>query len=319
MATDRRVAVATSGGRDSTALLHATARAARTAGIRVWALHVHHGLMPQADAWWRHVEVQCRRWARAGLPVSFDGRLLTGSPRAGDSVEAWARRGRYDALASMARSLDIGVVLLAHHRRDQAETVLLQALRSAGPPGLSGMPRAIERDGLWWCRPWLDQPGDAISAYVRRHRLSHVEDPSNRDPRFARSRLRYGVVPALTDAFPHWETALTGVARRMQEADAALKELGDRDTQGVVVGQGALQVGAWMALSPARRALVLRHWAQCWSPAGMPDSLVLRLQAELPGASTGHRWPAPGGQLRLQRGRVLVHETQAVESQWPDG
>lgn len=303
---DRRVAVATSGGRDSTALLHATARAGRVFGFQVWALHVHHGLMPQAADWWRHVRRQCARWRRAGLPVHFEGRRLRGAPAAGDSVEAWARRERYAALGDMARSLGIDMVLLAHHRRDQAETVLLQALRSAGPAGLAAMPRAVERHGVWWCRPWLDHPSEAVDAYARRHRLRFVEDPSNRDPRFSRGRLRHLAWPVLTETFPQLEVALSGVARRMQEADAALAELACLDAKNAVMEEGGrLRIAVWQALTLARRGLLLRHWARSWSPVGMPDSLVGRLQRELPRARTGHRWPAPGGQLHLERGGML--------------
>lgn len=302
-----RVAVAASGGRDSTALLHATVRAAKEQDLGVWALHVHHGLMPQAGDWWRHLQAQCHRWARNGLPVQFQGFALQGSPGSGESVEAWARRERYRALTSMAHALRIDLVLLAHHRRDQAETVMLQALRSAGPAGLSGMPQTIERDGIRWVRPWLNQPSTSIDAYVRRHRLSHVDDISNRDPRFARSRMRLSVWPALADAFPHGETALLGVARRMQEANAALAELAQMDGEGGGFRDGGVDVVAWAALSTARRALLLRHWAQGWSPIGMPESLVSRLLKELPTARTSHRWPAPGGELQLQRGGLLIY------------
>ena len=132
------VAVAVSGGRDSTALLHATARAAVGTGVEVLALHVHHGLQAEADDWLRHVRAQCRRWAGAGLPLRLDWRRLAGQPAPGDSIEAWARRGRYAALAEMAQAGGAGLVLLAHHRRDQSETVLLQALRG----------------GASWSWPW---------------------------------------------------------------------------------------------------------------------------------------------------------------------
>ena len=101
-AAARVVAVAASGGRDSTALLHATARAAKALGLQVVALHVHHGLNPQADAWADHVQKQCARWRRAGWPVSCEVARLTDAPQAGQSVEAWARAGRYAALARMA-------------------------------------------------------------------------------------------------------------------------------------------------------------------------------------------------------------------------
>ena len=152
------VAVAASGGRDSTALLHATARAARDLGLEVHALHVHHGLVADADAWLERLEAQCRRWRAAGLPVHFHSTRLDGRPARGESVEAWARRERYQALAAMARHAGCALVLLAHHRRDQAETFLLQALRGAGPAGLAAMPRRAERAGLTWARPWLAQP-----------------------------------------------------------------------------------------------------------------------------------------------------------------
>lgn len=305
----RCVAVATSGGRDSTALLHATARAAAILGAEVWAFHVHHGLMPEADCWWMQVQGQCARWARSGWPVRFAGTVLAGRPAKGDSVEAWARRERYRALTALAKTHDVKMILLAHHRRDQAETVWLQAMRGAGAAGLAAMPSLIEREGIQWSRPWLNQTSDAIAAYVRRHRLRHADDTSNRDPRFARSRLRVSVWPTLTRAFPGVEESLVSVARRMQEADACLSELAQIDMQAVTVEDGAaLNIVAWKALSAERQANLLREWAHRWSPIGMPESLLRRLLAELPSAKTGHRWPAPGGPLCLRRGGRLIQE-----------
>lgn len=300
--SDRRVGVATSGGRDSTALLHATARAARDIGVQVIALHVHHGLQPQADTWWRHVQAQCARWRHASLPVRFVGARLGGAPGPGESVEAWARRERYAALAAMAHREGVDTVLLAHHRRDQAETVLLQALRGAGPAGLSAMPREIERGGICWVRPWLDHPREAIEHYLRRHRLRWVDDLSNEDPRYARNRLRLQVWPAFSQAFEHLEAPLCAVARRAQEAQACCEELAALDAAEAVSVDGALQLTPWRALSPARRANLLRHWCGRWSAVGLPESLLHRLMRELPVARNGLRWPAPGGVLLLRRG-----------------
>ena len=243
------VAVAYSGGRDSTALLHATAVVAARLGLEVLALHVHHGLMPPADDWLAAARRTCERWARRGLPVRFDATRLVDRPARGDSVEAWARRERRRALAEMARRHGAGLILLAQHRRDLAETVLLQALRGAGPAGLAAMPRAVQSDGLWWYRPWLDQPCEVIEAYLRRHRLRAVDDPSNADPRFARSRLREQVWPALLRAFPDAEQALAGVARRAQEADAVLDAVGAQDLATRVDDRGRLDVAAWSALA----------------------------------------------------------------------
>lgn len=292
-----RVAVAASGGLDSTALLHCTARAAAQAGVEVHALHVHHGLQAQADAWMKQVAAQCRRWSRAGHPVIFHARRLAGRPGPGESIEAWARRRRYEALADMAHEAGCGLVLLAQHRRDQAETVLLQALRGAGAAGLAGMPREARRHGLTWVRPWLDQPRQAIEAYARRWRLSWVDDPSNADERLARSRLRVQVWPTLTTAFPDVETGLAAVARRAQEIRLVANEVAVDDLRLVADG-GGLRLSSWFGLSPPRRSNVLRHWLQHELAAPVPESLVQRLLNELPEARSG-RWPSPAGELGL--------------------
>jgi tRNA(Ile)-lysidine synthase len=293
----RRVAVAASGGRDSTALLHCTLKAARPLDIAVVALHVHHGLVAQADAWAAQVAAQCRRWG-----ASFVCTRLHGSPARGESVEAWARRERYRALAAMASAQDCSLVLLAHHRRDQAETFLLQALRGGGPAGLAAMPATARRQGLVWARPWLDQPRAAIEAYVRRHRLGFVDDASNADPRFARNRLRAQVWPALGTAFPDAETTLAEAARQSAQAAALAREVAALDLPGVVDG-AALLVERWQALPPARRRNVLQAWLGGVLQVPVPQSLVQRLCVELPGRRGG-LWPAPQAALQLHRGRL---------------
>ncbi len=300
----RRIGVAVSGGRDSTALWHATARqAAVHPGLEVIGLHVHHGLMAQADDWLTHLRRQARRWAGSGLPVSLQCHHLTGAPSRGDSTEAWARRERYGALADMAKAQGIDLVLLAHHRRDQAETFLLQAMRGAGPAGLSAMPLQARRQGIDWVRPWLEQPRKAIEAYVRRYRLGFIDDASNGDTRWARNRLRLDVWPALQHAFAGSDERLAASALRAQEAAACLRELADLDLQTTRTGDGRLQRAAWIALSEARRANLMRAWLSAWATDGVPETLVHRLLRELPRAETA-RWPLGGGELRLYRGHL---------------
>jgi tRNA(Ile)-lysidine synthase len=294
-----RVAVAASGGRDSTALLHCTAKAAAALGVEVIALHVHHGLNDQADAWLAHVRAQCTRWH-----VAFDCRRLQAQPQPGESVEAWARQARYVALREMAQQAACGLVLLAHHRRDQAETFLLQALRAGGPAGLSAMPRHAQDAGLLWARPWLNQPRQAIEAYVRRHRLKHIEDGSNNDLRFARNRLRAQIWPALQQAFPDAEVALCGAARRAQEATALAAEVAALDMPAVLDGVG-LHVARWCSLSQARRLNALRAWLLQSLARSGPQSLLDRLVHELPVSKTG-QWQAPDAKLLLYRGVLRV-------------
>ena len=304
------VAVAVSGGRDSMALLHCTAGAADALGLDVVALHVHHGLQVDADAWAERVQSACKRWS-----LRFDMRRLAGKPAKGDSIEAWARRGRYLALAAMARETGAGIVLLAHHQQDQAETFLLQALRGAGPAGLAAMPARVERDGIVWARPWLIQPAQAIEAYARRHRLQFVVDPSNADPRFTRSRLRAQVLPVLQQSFAGAASLLAESAARNAEAQTLLDEVGQADL--AAIGDGtALRLVPWRALSDARRRNVLRLWLRQALGRGAPQTLLERLMHELPGTGVAE-WPALGVTLRRYRGRLMPVPAQAMATAGP--
>ncbi len=305
-----RVAVGYSGGRDSTALLHATLRAAKPLGVRVLALHVHHGLNPQAEAWVQHCRLQCERWRRRGWPIEFAFDRLTGSPAPGDSVEAWAREQRYRSLSALAIAHGIDLVLLAQHQQDQAETFLLQALRGAGAAGLAAMPAQAERAGIHWARPWLHESRASIEAYVRRCRLRYVDDDSNGDVRFARNRLRIEVWPAMSNAFPHAAAALARSATWSQDALQCLEELATLDLR-QVAGDKGLDVPAWLRLSDARRSNALRAWLQTAGGRGAANaSLTTRLLAELPNARSGS-WPSPNGTVRLYRNR-LNHQLDTV-------
>ena len=309
MSAARRIAVAVSGGRDSTALWHATSHAAAACGqaIEVVGLHVHHGLQAHADDWLAHLKRQAKRWKTSGLPVSLQWRILKTRPVHGDSVEAWARRERYAALGDMAREAGIDAVLLAHHQRDQAETFLLQALRGAGPAGLAAMPRAAQRAGIKWLRPWLAQPSEAIDSYVRRFRLGHIEDPSNTRHEFARSRLRLEVWPVLDGHFEQAAQCLAASAARAHEAAECLHELASIDLQAPCVDDEGLVLDAWGKLSMARRGNALRAWLAQQLQGGVPESLVQRLLSELPRVKLA-RWPASAGELRLHDGRLRFSE-----------
>lgn len=311
-----RVAVAASGGRDSTALLHCTVRQAGELGLDVSALHVHHGLMAEGDAWLAQVRRQaCRFGAR------FVCERLEGTPARGDSVEAWARKGRYAALARLARAEGCDLVLLAQHRRDQAETFLIQALRGGGAAGLAAMPAAVRRDGITWARPWLACPREAIDAYLRRHRLSYVDDPSNSDPRFARGRLR-ALWPALGDAFADAEATLSRAARRAADdaalvAEVAAEDLGALGALGAAVAP--LPVAPWLRLSPARRVAALRLWLATVLSQPAPETLVRRLMDELPGRQLA-RWHAGDGEdLVLRRGRLAPEAAAARRTRTAGG
>ena len=286
------IAVAFSGGLDSTALLHVTTRMA--SGLRVVALHVHHGLQAEADDWLEH----CRAVA-AEFGADFACRRLVGAPAAGDSIEAWARAGRHAALREMAREAGADLLLLAHHRRDQAETFLLQAMRGAGLAGLAAMPQQQWRDGLCWARPWLHQPREALEAYTAQHGLRWIEDPSNAQTRFLRNRLRQ----QLATQFPGAEIGLAQSARWAQQAQDLAREVAEADLAGLVQGE-RLDLAGLASLSPARASNALRAWLVTVLAQPAPAALVERLLSEWrPGAQQS--WPAAHrdapGQLHAYR------------------
>ncbi|RZL01803.1 MAG: tRNA lysidine(34) synthetase TilS [Rubrivivax sp.] len=319
------MAVAYSGGRDSTALLHATAVAARAhPGLQVVALHVHHGLSAQADQWLAHAQSQCEAWAAQGLPVRLAWRRLRLNQKPGDSVEALARDARYQALAEMAGEAGADTVLLAHHRRDQAETFLLQALRGAGISGLSAMPSVAERHGLQWQRPWLAHPRRAIEAYVAHHGLSHVEDDSNTDPRFARNRVRLNVWPALEAAFEQAEVSLVQSASRAADARACLDLWLDQSLAGLLLPEqeGALNAPALLDWPLPQQRELLRHWFTTRTGRHLPASAVARLSSELPalvGTGRSIQWRAGAFDVCLYRGVLICRPAVLTGGRPPDG
>ena len=291
--------------------MHVTARCAQALAhegfaLRVLGLHVHHGLSPRADDWLAQLQQQTQDWAAQGLPVELRWQRLSGAPAPGDSVEAWAREGRHAALQTMADEAGASLLLLAHHRRDQAETWLLQALRGAGLAGLSAMPRQQARAGLVWARPWLDQPRDRIERYLRARGLDHIEDESNADPRFTRNLLRLRLWPTLEDGFPGAEAALAQSARWAQEADALLDEIAGQDLQAWSRAPDGLDLAAWAAMSRPRLSNLLRHWLRECLGRPAPASLVERLLTEVQGAPHGAAWPAGDRVIQKHQGRLLA-------------
>ncbi len=164
--------------------------------------------------------------------------MSSGAPRA--SLEALARRARYDALAAAARDMGAGVVALAHHRNDQAETLLLQLLRGSGPHGLAAMPALREdADGLAWWRPLLGVPRARIDAYAIDRNLRWCDDESNADHRHARNAVRHSVLPALLQIAPNADATLARAAAHQADAARLLDELARQDAQGALDGEFA--------------------------------------------------------------------------------
>lgn len=254
------VVVALSGGRDSVALLDLAARLAATRGAplkQVVAVHVHHGLSAQADAWSEHCAALAAR-----LGVDFE--LIRVKVRArGQGLEAAARSARYEALAEAARRHGARVVLTAHHRDDQLETFLIQWMRGAGPEGLAGFPaeRAFAAGELRLVRPFIDTPRNEIEAYVAARGLAYVDDDSNLDLRFLRNALRLQALPAMDAARPGFEAAAARSIELVAEAAEVLRSVAAADLAACRgTARATLRIDRLLGLDDARQALVLRAW-----------------------------------------------------------
>jgi tRNA(Ile)-lysidine synthase len=272
--------VAYSGGRDSTALLSLVCglRDARAPGFgRPHAVHVHHGLHRDADAWAEHCQQQC-----TALRVDLTVRRIR-IERRGLGVEAAAREARYQALAEAARELGAAVVLAAHHLDDRVETFLLQWIRGAGLDGLSAMvpQRAFGADGgRALVRPLLHVPREHIERYVQLKALAHIEDPTNSDVRFDRNAIRLRVMPELARLRSGFRGAAERSIELIAEGAEALRSLAREDLQTCVQGAPAsmLRIDRLASLPEARRTLVLREWL---AQAGLPAPSRARLREAL--------------------------------------
>ena len=292
------LAVAYSGGADSTALLLACAR--KWPG-QVVAVHVHHGLQAAGDDFERH----CRRFC-AGLKVPLVVQKVDARHAPGQSPEAAARHARYQAIDALALHGQVAVqsIAIAQHADDQVETLLLALSRGAGLPGLSAMAAQWQRAGLTYCRPLLQVSGVAIRDWLQSQGASFIEDPSNVDERFTRNRIRARLLPALQACFPQFRDTLTRSSRHAAQAQALLQEVAVEDLARVGVPP---DIKALQALSPPRQANVLRHWLLSVHQVTPTSAQLEALMVQIAACRTrGHQMHLKVGQgFCVRRGKVL--------------
>ncbi|MCZ8251896.1 MAG: tRNA lysidine(34) synthetase TilS [Hylemonella sp.] len=245
------LAVAYSGGADSTALLLACAE--KWPG-QVSAIHIHHGLQAAADGFEQHCRATC---ARLGVPLQVLRVDARHAP--GQSPEDAARSARYTALrqAADAAQPPLRHIALAQHADDQVETLLLALSRGAGLPGLSAMPAQWVRDGITYYRPLLAVSGAELREDLRARGVTWVEDPTNADEQYTRNRIRARLLPALEMAFPQFRDTFARSAAHAVQAQRLLDEFAAEDL--ARVGQPP-QIARLRELGRDRQANVLRHW-----------------------------------------------------------
>lgn len=310
VAAGQALAVGLSGGLDSVVLLDCLCRLRGDLGFRLSALHVHHGLNPRADHW---AEFCAELAGRMAVPLEV--RRVSVPRRSPLGLEAAAREARYRVFGE----LECDWLALAHHRDDQAETVLLNLLRGGGVRGAAGIPReralAGVRAPIGLLRPLLPVSRSAIQAHASRSGLAWIEDDSNLDVGMRRNFLRHEVMPMLRQRFPQATSALAAAAGRFAEAKGLLRDLARIDLEACAAGERRLDAGKLLALPQARqRNLMLEFLRDAGAdvPQGARlDEFMRQLResgAQARPALRGGRWS-----VRCFRGMVhVVPETSAA-------
>jgi tRNA(Ile)-lysidine synthase len=250
----KKLLIAYSGGLDSHVLLHLLATLPASEGFQLRAIHIEHGLQSVAKQWPKHCRDICKN-----LAVNYETISLELTISQGQSLEAVARKARYQAFAQALQKDE--VLVTAHHKDDQAETLLIQLFRGAGVNGLAAMPTMRPFAKGQHIRPLLDQSRQALTGYAHQHELNFIEDPSNEEQRYDRNFLRHAIIPRLKNRWISINQLLARAAQHQAEAKNLLAEYLEQDLPNLK-GQrnGTLSIVKLKRLSTARCKAVIRYF-----------------------------------------------------------
>lgn len=302
------ICVGFSGGLDSTVLLDVLTEHAMPAGYKVTALHVNHGLSPNATKWVKFCERFC---ANHGVPLAVEEVQV--DPRSPLGLEAAARMARYAVYAGR----DEPYIALAHHLDDQAETVLLQLLRGTGLKGISAMPelRELRGTGKQIFRPMLEISRAKLTAYAEERGLRWIEDESNASTQHDRNYVRMQVAPLLDARFDRWQDALARFARHAGSAGELLDQLATLD--GVPQRAGE-EMPLPAELSAERRANALRAFLARNAVAMPSEARLAEIDRQLFEAREDARVRIDHGGISIVRyhGAVRIERGLDAEGPW---
>lgn len=303
-----QLAVAFSGGLDSTVLLHATIKAHGKKNVH--AFHVHHGIQKEADQWQAHCKAVAKKFG-----CHFDTRNVKLNKQS--NIESQARNLRYEALTQMCEAHKIQDLLLAHHLDDQAETVLIQLMRGAGLPGLSAMPQVKSNELIHLWRPFLNMRRKDLEIYAKEHQLTWIEDPSNEDETYRRNAVRKSILPTLEKFQKGAIENLARSAKHLGEAQGLLNQLADIDLGLIETKEGLSKTNLirLYKTSQARATNALRRWLSKNGLAYPSEERLTAWWSELTQARLDAKlqWDHDQRVIRLWRGHLSI--TQDLNAQ----
>lgn len=304
-----KLVIALSGGLDSCVLLHAMHRVRHL--FPAWtlaAIHINHGLSPNADAWQGFCEKTCGQ-----LKIPLQAVRVHIDRDAEASLESVARQKRYEAFSAHLEPGDC--LLLAHHLDDQAETFLLRTLRGAGPRGLAAMPVSRPLGNATLIRPLLPFTREELERWAVEQQVDNIEDESNASTRFDRNYCRREVLPRIAARWPGYRESWLRSAQLCGEADGLLEDLAELDLANVVTADIAvIRCDGLRQLPEPRQRNLLRYWL---NEAGAPDpgwNLLTRLVSEVLNATDDAQprlsWQSEQGAAEVRRHGGMLYFLQ---------
>jgi tRNA(Ile)-lysidine synthase len=312
LASFKQLIVGFSGGLDSTVLLHALT-SIPALHHRVQAVHINHGISPNALSWQKHCEQVCTKFNVSFIAEAVEFNRLV-------NIEEGARDARYAVFSCLLKAE--GCLLLGHHLDDQAETLLLQLFRGAGIDGLAGMQEQASFDKGALARPFLTRSREQLQHYAIKHGLSWIEDESNLDIDYSRNYVRQQIMPLLIKKWPGVVGNLARTASHCQQAQVNLYEQAIQDCS--ELEQDSLLIEPLKKLSYARLVNVLRVWFRNLKIKAPSTAIIQRIIHEIIWSRADAMPLVSWNQLCIRRyqGRIYFEQIQKERStqiiEWPD-
>jgi len=266
--------VAYSGGLDSQVLLHKLWSNTKLRP-KIKALHINHGIYPEAETWTDH----CRQ-VSAQLAITLHERYVQLALSKGVSVEEAARKARYEIFSEVLERNDC--LLMAHHQDDQMETVLLQLIRGSGLAGLAAMPQVTEMASGYCLRPLLTESRQNLLAYAKAYNLAWIEDHSNNNCRFHRNYLRHKIIPLLKQRWPSAAKTISRSAYHLQESLQILQDYLHQLHQGCVgILPNTLDLEKLNQFTDHYRVAILRYWCEQTGVAIPPYKIIMEILKQI--------------------------------------